>query len=77
MQSVRDQLGDVVVQGEPSLGGEDFAFMMEAVPGLHIRIGSGSPGRDDKLHNSNYQPDEGCLVQGVQALSRVAMDLLS
>jgi hypothetical protein len=46
------------------------------VPGLHLRIGSGAPGREDKLHNSNYQPDDACLVQGVQALSRVAMDLL-
>ena len=77
MQSVRDQLGDVVAEGEASLGGEDFAFMSEAVPGLQFRIGSGAPGRDDKLHNSNYQPDERCLVQGVQALSRVALDLLS
>ena len=77
MQSVRDQLGDVVAEGEASLGGEDFAFMTEAVPGLQFRIGSGAPGRDDKLHNSDYQPDEGCLVQGVQALSRVALDLLA
>ncbi len=77
MQSVRDQLGDVVAEAEPSLGGEDFAFMTEARPGLQFRIGSGAPGRDDKLHNSDYQPDEACLVQGVQALSRVALDLLS
>ncbi len=77
VQSVRDQLGDVIEQGEPSLGGEDFAFMMEAVPGLHLRIGSGAPGREDKLHNSDYQPDDACLAQGVQALSRVALDLLS
>ena len=77
MQSVRDQLGDVVTEGEPSLGGEDFAFMTEAVPGLQFRIGSGQPGRDDKLHNSDYQPDEACLALGVQALSRIALDLLA
>jgi amidohydrolase len=77
MASVREQMGDVVAFGEPSLGGEDFAFMTEAVPGLQFRIGSGAPGRDDKLHNSGYQPDEGCLVQGVQALSRAALDFLS
>ena len=77
VQSVRDQLGDVIELGEASLGGEDFAFMMEAVPGLHLRIGSGAPGREDKLHNSNYQPDDACLAQGVQALSRVALDLLA
>ena len=77
MRSVCDQMGDVVSEGEPSLGGEDFAFMTEAVPGLQFRIGSGAPGREDKLHNSDYQPDEACLVQGVQALSRIALDLLA
>ena len=77
MASIRTQLGEVVTEGHASLGGEDFALMTEVVPGLQIRIGSGAPGRDDKLHNSDYQPDEGCLVSGVEALSRVALDLLS
>ncbi len=77
MASIRAQLGDVVTEGQASLGGEDFALMTEVVPGLQIRIGSATPGRDDKLHNSDYQPDERCLVSGVEALSRVALDLLS
>ncbi len=77
MASIRAQLGEVVSAGEPSLGGEDFALMTEMVPGLQVRIGAGAAGRDDKLHNSDYQPDEACLVQGVQALSRIALDLLS
>ena len=77
MASIRAQLGEVVSAGEASLGGEDFALMTEVVPGLQIRIGAGAPGREDKLHNSDYQPDERCLGQGVQALSRIALDLLS
>ena len=76
-KSVRAQLGDVVSAGEPSMGGEDFALMTDQVPGLQLRIGSGAPGRDDKLHNSDYQPDEACLALGVQALSRIALDLLA
>ena len=75
--SMRAQFGDVVDDNEPSLGGEDFAFMTEAVPGLQIWVGAGAPGRHDKLHNSDYQPDEGCLAGGVQAMSRIAVDLLS
>ena len=31
--------------------------------------GSGAPGRDDRLHNAFYQPDERCIALGVQALS--------
>ena len=75
--AVRRQLGDVLDEGEPSLGGEDFAFMAQRVPAFHLRVGSGQPGRRDKLHNSGYQPDEACIGLGVQALCRAAVDMLS
>ena len=45
-------------------------------PALQLRIGSGAPGRDDRLHNAFYQPDERCIALGVQAMSRAALDLL-
>ncbi len=76
--SVRAQFGaEAVTEGAPSLGGEDFALMAALVPGFQLRIGSGAPGRSDKLHNSDYQPDERCIALGVQALSRAAFDTLS
>jgi amidohydrolase len=75
--SVRAQLGDVVEEGVPSLGGEDFALMANLVPGFQLRIGSSQPGRQDKLHNSAYQPDEACIGLGVQALARAAVDMLA
>ncbi|MGH7211938.1 MAG: M20 metallopeptidase family protein, partial [Acetobacteraceae bacterium] len=76
IEAVRRQFGDTVLEGEPSLGGEDFALMADLVPGFQLRVGSGQPGRADKLHNSGYQPDEKCIGFGVQALSRAAFDLL-
>ncbi len=75
--SVRAQFGDVVEEGWPSLGGEDFALMANLVPAFQLRIGSSQPGRHDRLHNSAYQPDEACIGLGVQALSRAAADLLA
>jgi amidohydrolase len=75
--AVRRQLGDVVAEGEPSLGGEDFAQLAELVPAFQLRIGSGQPGREDRLHNSAYQPDEACIGLGVQALARAAFDMLA
>ncbi|GAC1341581.1 MAG: M20 family metallopeptidase [Acetobacteraceae bacterium] len=75
--SVRAQFGDVVEEGVPSLGGEDFALIANMVPAFHLRVGSAQPGRGDKLHNSGYQPDEACIGLGVQALSRAAVDILS
>jgi len=75
--AVRKQFGDVVEEGQPSLGGEDFALLSDLVPGFQLRVGSGAPGRADKLHNSDYQPDERCIGLGVQALSRAALEILA
>jgi amidohydrolase len=74
--AVKKQLGDVIEQGEPSLGAEDFALLAELVPSFQLRIGSGQPGRSDRLHNSDYQPDERCIGFGVQALARAALEIL-
>ncbi|HKM64648.1 MAG TPA: M20 family metallopeptidase [Acidisphaera sp.] len=76
--SVARQFDDgAIAEGAPSLGGEDFALMANRVPAFHLRVGSGAPGRTDKLHNSEYQPDERCIGLGVQALARTAFDLLA
>ncbi len=75
--AVRKQFGDVVDEGVPSLGGEDFALMADLVPSFQLRVGSSQPGREDKLHNSAYQPDERCIGYGVQALARAALELLA
>ena len=75
--AVRKQFGDAISEFEPSLGGEDFALMADLVPAFQLRVGSSQPGRNDKLHNSAYQPDERCIGFGVQALSRAALELLA
>ncbi len=75
--AVRAQLGDVVRQGEPSMGAEDFAAFAERAPAFHLGIGAGAPGRADRLHNADYQPDERCIGLGVQALTRIAVEALA
>lgn len=74
--AVRAQFGDVVEEGEPSMGSEDFSAFADRVPSFQLRIGSGAPGRADALHNAGYQPDERCIGLGVQALARATLDLL-
>ena len=66
-----------VHQAAPGMGAEDFAFFAERVPACQFRIGSGAPGRADRLHNSDYQPDEAAIALGAQALARAALELLS
>jgi amidohydrolase len=76
--ALRAQFGEALVEeGEPSMGSEDFAAFAERVPAAQLRIGSSAPGRQDRLHNAFYQPDEACLPAGAEALSRVALELLS
>lgn len=78
MGAVRRQFGaDAVVEREPTMGAEDFAWVAERVPSFQLMVGSGAPGRNDKLHNSHYQPDERSIGLGVQALARAAMDMLA
>ncbi len=75
--AIRLQLGDVVDESAPSMGAEDFALMSRKVPSFQLGIGSSTPGRKDRLHNSGYQPDEACIGLGVQALARAAREILA
>ena len=77
LAAIRAQFGDTPQEGEPSMGSEDFAEFAARAPAFQLRIGSGAPGRADRLHNAGYQPDEACIQLGVQALTRAALDLLA
>lgn len=54
----------------PSMGGEDFSYMLQVVPGAYIRIGQGleAPGRPGvgphPLHNSRYDFNDEILPLG-------------
>ena len=50
----------------PSMGGEDFSFMLQARPGAYIRIGQGAPHGPGPhpLHNSRYDFNDEILPLG-------------
>lgn len=77
MAAIRDHFGDVVHRRESSLGAEDFALVGAKVPAFQLGVGASQEGRNDRLHNSDYQPDERCIGNGVVALSLAAVRLLS
>jgi amidohydrolase len=65
---------------DPITGAEDFSFYQEQVPGLFFFIG-GRPTHvavEDAIpnHSPLFDVDEGALVPGVQAMSRLAVDYL-
>ena len=66
---------DRVVEAEISMGGEDFSFYLENVPGAMIRLGTGTPGAETKydLHTSNFDVDERCIGYGVRVMVHTAL----
>jgi amidohydrolase len=70
---------DRVVEAEISMGGEDFAFYLDHVPGAMIRLGTGKPGSDVQydLHQGNFDVDESCLGHGVRVMVHTALAALS
>jgi amidohydrolase len=70
---------DRVVEAEISMGGEDFSFYLEQVPGAMIRLGTGTPGSDVKhdLHQSNFDVDERAIGYGVRVMVHTALAALS
>jgi amidohydrolase len=62
--------GMAAVATPQSLGGEDFAWYLRAVPGAMARLGTRSPGgRTFDLHQGDLVVDEGSVVQGARLLA--------
>jgi metal-dependent amidase/aminoacylase/carboxypeptidase family protein len=61
----------------PSMGGEDFAFYQELIPGAFIRLGAAlSDGRPRRpLHSSLFDIDENALPVGTNIMIRSALHL--
>jgi metal-dependent amidase/aminoacylase/carboxypeptidase family protein len=56
----------------PSMGGEDFAYMLQKRPGCFSVIGQGAPGQPIvPLHNTRYDFCDEIIPNGVRYFSRV------
>ena len=57
------------------MGGEDFAFYLEQVPGSMIRLGCGTPGATMKsdIHQPSFDADERSIGHGVRVLVHTAL----
>ncbi|WP_221347768.1 amidohydrolase [Streptomyces beigongshangae] len=70
------RLGSDSVEGtEQSMGGEDFSWYLEHVPGAMARLGVRPPGertvRD--LHQGNFDVDESAITVGVELFTAAAL----
>ncbi|MED5461680.1 MAG: amidohydrolase, partial [Pseudomonadota bacterium] len=62
---------------DPVLGSEDFAFMLEEVPGCYIFIGNGTGKGGCMIHNSGYDFNDDAAVLGATYWARLAQKFLS
>jgi metal-dependent amidase/aminoacylase/carboxypeptidase family protein len=80
---VTEALSQVVGDGqildrELEMGGEDFAFLLERVPGAMYRLGVRHPAWTEvrSLHTANFELDESALPLGVATLAATALHYL-
>ncbi|GAB3648611.1 zinc-binding metallopeptidase family protein [Glycomyces tarimensis] len=67
-------LGEQAVTEAPmSMGGEDFAYYLEQVPGAMARLGVGRPGLECDIHQGNFDIDETALAHGVRVMTHTAL----
>jgi amidohydrolase len=62
-----------------TMGAEDMAYFLEAVPGCYLRLGSGNSekGLIHPHHSALFNFDEGALPIGVELLTQLALAYLS
>jgi amidohydrolase len=64
---------DAVGTTEQSLGGEDFSWMLQQVPGALARLGVRTPGQVcPDIHQPTFVVDEACIPVGLKVLAEVA-----
>jgi amidohydrolase len=76
--AVRSVLGeDGAVSTPQSLGGEDFAWYLEEVPGAMGRLGTRTPGgRTYDLHQGDLHIDEGSIAVGAKVMAAAVLTTL-
>lgn len=74
-QFMRAQTGVRVERLAPTMGGEDFAYFAQAVPGVHVRLGIRSEAAQSVYpgHSAEFRIDEAALPAGVRTLVAFAL----
>lgn len=73
-----DLLGEQnVLDLEPTMGGEDFAYFANEVPGFFFRLGQVVPGGSSGGHHTpDFQADNSAVPVGIRAMTHLLLDYL-
>ena len=66
-----------VLELDPTMGGEDFAYFANEVPGFYFRLGQVLPGGTSGGHHTpDFQADNSAVPVGIRAMSNLLLDYL-
>lgn len=57
----------------PSMGADDFSYLLQQRPGAYLWLGTAVEGADCSLHNPNYDFNDDVLPLGASLFARLAM----
>jgi amidohydrolase len=62
---------------EPTMGGEDFAYFANEVPGFFFRLGMVAPGTTSGDHHTpTFRADDSAIPVGIKAMTTLVLDYL-
>jgi len=67
---------NVITDHEPTMGGEDFAYMLQAKPGAYVFLGQGGAQGGCFLHNPTYDFNDEVIPLGAGYLAALAEQAL-
>ena len=60
---------------DPTMGGEDFAFMLNEKPGCYLWLGQGGGASSENVHHPQYDFNDSVLPIGASVLARLVEEL--
>ena len=67
---------NVITEHEPTMGGEDFSYMLQARPGAYVFLGQGGVEGGCMLHNPNYDFNDEVIPLGAGYLAALVEEAL-
>jgi amidohydrolase len=68
--------GNVFTDAEPTMGGEDFSYMLQACPGAYVFLGQGGGPNNCFLHNPGYDFNDDVIPLGAGYLAALVEESL-
>ena len=70
IEAAKSALGEdnVEIMQDSSMGGEDFAYYLEKIPGAYFRIGC-NDGKTRDIHTNDFNLDEQCMATAIKVFA--------